>query len=111
MKGVVIGKMDYSKEELYLMDSIVAARKVQEFLWGDLNSQWDLEEWKRMFKKRLVKIDDINVNNPHAIVELRKRLLQNTALSIALLNLIDGKGIPKTGGLISNLPQYTTENN
>ena len=41
------------------------------------------------------KIDDIDVNNPHAIIEMRKRIMQNAALSIALMKILDTKGIPK----------------
>lgn len=101
-----------SVEEQYLYEAIMAARKVQEFLWGDCNGEWGLEEWKRMFRKRLAKLDDIDPSNPHAIVELRKRVLQNTALGIALLNIIDHP--EKLNNLVSgncdipsNLPQYS----
>ncbi len=81
-------------EEKYLFDSIISARKVQEFLWGFVNSEWGIEEWRRMFRKRIQKLDDINQDNPHWKVELRKRLLQNTALGIALLALLDRKDLP-----------------
>ena len=47
-----------------------------------------------MFRKRIQKIDDIDVNNPHAIIEMRKRLMQNAALSVALMKILDTKGIP-----------------
>lgn len=84
----------------------MSAREVQEFLWGEFNSQWDLEEWKRMFRKRMVKIDDIDHNNPHAKIELRKRVLQNTALGIALLCKLDEADLPTECNILSNLPQY-----
>ena len=41
-----------------------------------------------MFIKRVVKIENIDPLNPHAIIELKKRLLQNSALSIALINIL-----------------------
>ena len=60
-----------------------------------------------MFRKRIQKIDDIDVNNPHAIIEMRKRLVQNAALSIALLKILDTKGIPLDEcNIPSNLPEY-----
>ena len=95
-------------EEQYLFDSIISARKVQEFLWGFINSEWGLEEWRRMFRKRLQKIDDIDSSNPHWKVEMKKRLLQNTALGIALLALLDSIDIPEGVHPIvpSNLEDY-----
>jgi len=97
---------EFTNEEQYLFDAIISARKIQEFLWGEYNSQWDLEEWKRMFKKRIVKIDDIDPDNPHAKIELKKRILQNAALCIALLNMVDNDKINEDCNIPSNLPQY-----
>ena len=94
-------------EEAEIFNALVAARNVQTFLWGEQNSKWGLEEWRRMFKKRLVKIDNIDMTKPYAVIELRKRLLQNAALSIALLarlknsDLDEGIGLPH-----SNLDDY-----
>ena len=97
-------------EEKQIQEAIIASRKVQEYLWGEYNGQWNIEEWRRMFRKRIQKIDDIDENNPHAIIEMRKRLLQNAALSIALMKILDKKGIPLNECEIpSNLPQYATE--
>ena len=60
-----------------------------------------------MFRKRVQKIDDIDVNNPHAIIEMRKRVMQNAALSVALMKILDTKGIPTNHcDIPSNLPQY-----
>jgi hypothetical protein len=97
------------EEEKYIFDAIVGARTIQEFLWGEYNNQWDLEEWKRMFKKRIVKIDDIDTDNPHAKIELKKRVLQNACLCIALLNNIDKENINEECNIPSNLPDYKTE--
>jgi len=60
-----------------------------------------------MFKKRIVKIDDIDSSNPHAKIELKKRVLQNAALCIALLNVIDNNKI-NDDCIQTNLPQYST---
>jgi len=94
-------------EEKKIHDAIVAARQIQTFLWGEANGSWGLEEWRRMFIKRVRKIEVIEENNPHAMVELKKRLLQNAALSIALLAILDGKNELFSGTVIpSNLPSF-----
>lgn len=95
-------------EEKIILEAIQSAREIQTFLWGDPNGEWGLEEWKRMLRKRIEKIDQIDPDRPHSIVELRKRLLQNAALSIALLELLN-HGMLQTdnkNGLLSNLPEY-----
>lgn len=100
------------REIKHLILSILAARKVQNFLWGEDNSAWGIEEWRRMFRKRMAKLEDISEDNPHALVEFRKRLLQNAALSIALLAILDRlKKVPweDKSGRPSNLPQYAKE--
>ena len=100
----------YTDEEKQIYEVIVASRKLEEYLWGEYNGQWNIEEWRRMFRKRIQKIDDIDVDNPHAKIEMRKRLLQNAALSVALMKIIDDKGIPNNKcNIPSNLPQYVNE--
>lgn len=103
--------LGFTAEEIYLFYSIKSARNVQDFLWGEYNSKWDLEEWKRMFTKRMVKITDIDSDNPHAKIELKKRILQNTALGIAMLKKIDDNKIADSCNIPSNLPQYKTNEN
>ena len=100
----------FTNEEEQIREVIIASRKLEEYLWGDYNGKWNIEEWRRMFRKRIKKIDDIDVNNPHAIIEMRKRLLQNAALSIALMKILDDKGIPlEECSIPSNLPQYAID--
>ena len=95
---------DLSKEEQFIMESIVSARKIQTLLWGEANDSWRLEEWRRMFIKRVIKIDP---KNPHAIIELKKRLLQNAALSIALMGILHfGNPMDVNDDIPSNLPEY-----
>jgi len=91
-----------------MMSAIEAARQVQTFLWGEANGEWGLEEWLRMFRKRVAKLEEVKQENPHAVVELKKRLLQTAALSIALIGIIDRDGIPwkDTNNTPSNLPSY-----
>lgn len=100
-----------AEEEAALADAIRAARTVQTFLWSWADGSWGLEEWRRMFRKRVAKLDEVQESNPHATVELKKRLLQTAALSIALIGIIDRSGIPwrPARDVPSNLPQYTEE--
>ena len=94
-------------EEKRLAETIRAARTVQTFLWGFADGSWGMEEWRRMFLKRIKKIEAIDPANPHAIIELKKRLLQNAALSVALLAILDTLGYPAEGANIpSNLPDH-----
>ena len=104
---VKMNEILFTDEEEQIKQVIIASRKLEEYLWGEYNGQWNIEEWRRMFRKRIQKIDDIDINNPHAIIEMRKRLMQNAALSVALMKILDTKGIPKDKCEIpSNLPQY-----
>lgn len=101
----------FTEEEEQIREVIIASRKLEEYLWGEYNGKWNIEEWRRMFRKRIQKIDDIDSDNPHAIIEMRKRLLQNAALSIALMKILDDKGIPLDDcDIPSNLPQYSSDN-
>ena len=94
---------ELTNEEEQIREVIIAARKLEEYLWGEYNDAWNIEEWRRMFRKRIKKIDDIDVNNPHAIIEMRKRLMQN----VALMKILDTKGIlTNKCDIPSNLPQY-----
>lgn len=102
----------YTDEEQQIYEVIVASRKLEEYLWGEYNGKWNIEEWRRMFRKRIQKIDDIDVNNPHAIIEMRKRLMQNAALSVALMKILDDRGIPTDKcDIPSNLEQYANKDN
>ncbi len=69
---------------------IDAARTVQDFLWGQIEERgYDFELWRKILGKRLAKIDEIDSSEPHAIIELRKRLLQTAAVSVAWLEALD----------------------
>jgi len=74
--------------------AIEAARRVQEFLWGDLNEKINFEEWLRTLRKRIVKLEEVDVRKPHASVEARKRLLQVAAVSVAFMARIGEDGMP-----------------
>jgi hypothetical protein len=103
--------MIMNDEEKYIIDVIKAARTVQEFLWVDMNNECGLEEFRRMFRKRVAKIDAISMDNPHWRVELNKRLLQTAAICVNLMTktvagLITHDGVHLT--MPSNLPEYAT---
>ena len=98
-------------EEKYIIDVIMAARKIQEFLWADMNDECGLEEFRRMFRKRVAKIEAISMDNPHWRVELNKRLLQTAAICVNLMAK-NATGRLTHGGvhptMPSNLPEYET---
>jgi len=101
--------VNLSIEEKYIFKTIISARRIQNFLWGVASGSWGLEEWRRMFIKRVKKIEIIDKNNPHAMVELKKRLLQNAALSVALLAILhDKQELSEASVIPSNLPEYTS---
>jgi hypothetical protein len=81
------------KEIIIILFAIISARNIQEFLWGKLNDGWGIEEWLRMFRKRVAKLEEIELTNPHANIEFQKRLLQTAALCIALIYIIRKEGI------------------
>lgn len=96
-------------EEDKIIEVIKAARYIQEFLWADMNDSAGLEEFKRMFRKRVSKIEDIDINNPHWRVELKKRCLQTAAICVNLMNKLDHGLINSNdnqNGLRSNLSNF-----
>lgn len=94
-------------EEQNILEVIKAARLIQEFLWTDINDQCDVEEFKRMFRKRVYKIDQIETSNPYWKVELRKRLLQTAAIAVNCITKLDNDLLLKSNpDLISNLPDF-----
>lgn len=100
-----------NNEEKQIAEVIRAARTIQEFLWGKPDSKAGLEEFKRMFRKRVKKIDAINFDNPYWDVEMRKRLLQTAALAVKAIYRLDNNDITHAGamsdGAPSNLPEYS----
>lgn len=102
MKKIILANNE--DERIYRI--VKAGRKLEDWLWGDLNGEWGLEEWKRMITKRAHKIVKVNTDNPHWKIELKKRLLQNACVSIALMGRLDNleDGIHPT--VPSNLPEY-----
>ncbi len=96
------------EEEEIIKDVIISARKIQEFLWGDMNDGAGFEEYKRMLRKRLSKIEKIDLSNPHWKIELKKRLLQITGISVQMIYKLTNN-LLKDGihpSLPSNLSEY-----
>jgi len=83
----------FTTEEGAIHAAIIAARDVQDFLWGEVDGRWCLDAWRRMLRKRLDKLDALDLAHPHAAVELRKRLLQLAALSVAALAVVGRNGL------------------
>jgi hypothetical protein len=89
-------KVDLTKDEELIAEAILDARKVQEYLWQELsliNYPYEPKLWEQIFAKRLNKIREIDPLNPHARVELRKRIMQQTALGICALRVLDEESI------------------
>lgn len=84
----------WNPEEQAIAAVIGAARCVQEFLWGEKNAALELGELRRMFRKRVVKLEEVDPANPHAAVELKKQLLQAAALAVAMIGRIERDGVP-----------------
>jgi len=84
-------KPDFSKDEALVASAILEARHIQEFIWSDQSlsrKSFDPESWRIVFQKRVDAIAAVNLASPSAKVELRKRLLQQAALSIKALVVI-----------------------
>ncbi len=84
---------ELTEQEQYIFEAIVSARKVQDFLWGSGTlSEIDTDKVKDicidMYQKRIDKIKEIDFTNKCSMVELRKRILQNAAISIKILEQI-----------------------
>jgi len=101
-------KIKMIDEELIIIDIIKSARKIQDFIWGDMNKEAGLEEYKRIFRKRLVNMEEIKTTNPHWEREMKKRLLQVAAMSVNMIYRLNQhdvtEGIHPT--LPSNLDDY-----
>ena len=85
-------KDELTIEEQIIFKALVEARSIQDYLWGRLNSvfaEMNVANFTKLFQKRVDKISILNASNPHAKVELKKRLLQQAALSILALRVLD----------------------
>lgn len=100
-------------EETNIAELIKAARLLEDYLWGEHNKKWGLEEWKRMMRKRLLKLEQVDMSKPHWDVEFRKRLLQTASVAVACMTAMDNDKIGSEANppeLMSNLPDYAKMN-
>lgn len=103
--------MECKTEDESIAEVIKAARTIQEFLWGDVNDIAGFEEYRRMFRKRVYKIEKIDTSNPYWKIELRKRLLQTAAIAVNLITKLDNGKVVRTTDdpdFTTNLPEFTT---
>lgn len=83
---------DFSGDERLIAEAVADARRVQEFIWGEKSltlRPYDADAWRRVFQKRVDAIAELDMTQPCAAVMLRKRLLQQEALSIAALAMLE----------------------
>lgn len=72
--------------------AIKVAREVQEFIWADCYPSlrpYDAEGWRRLFQKRVDCIAEVDLTRHGGLAALRKRLLQQAALSVKALALVN----------------------
>ena len=86
-------QINWTEDEKIIAEAILHGRKVQEYLWQELSlshSEYDSRMWVKVFQKRVDKISELKPDNPSNKVELRKRILQQAALSVLALKILDG---------------------
>ena len=91
--------MDFTYDEQLIAEAILEGRKVQEYLWQELsllNKPYNTKIWETVFSKRVKKISELDCSNVSCKVELRKRILQQAALSILALRVLDEESKNKT---------------
>ena len=84
--------IDFTKDEQLIAEAILEGRKIQEYLWQELSllkKPYNRDAYVSIFSKRVLKIANLNMENPNHKVELRKRILPQAALSILALLVID----------------------
>lgn len=75
-----------------IADAINVARQVQEFIWDGCYPSlrpYNAEGWRRLFQKRVDCIAEVDLTKHGGLAALRKRLLQQAALSIKALALVN----------------------
>lgn len=80
------------KQTIWFMRALLAARTVQDFLWGPVPGSRPNENygaWVDVIEKRITKLRAIDFSNRVWRVEARKRLLQVAAVAVAMIEWID----------------------
>lgn len=87
-----VPQLDSAEDFALIADAIHVARQVQEFIWADCYPSlrpYDAEGWRRLFQKRVDCIAEVDLTRHGGLASLRKRLLQQAALSIKALALVN----------------------
>lgn len=77
----------------------IAARRVQDFLWNRpgervyMNERFKWDSWMEQIEKRTQRLNRVDPSHMHWRVEAKKRLLQLSALSVAMMEAIDSGAI------------------
>jgi hypothetical protein len=89
----------FADDARLVAEAVIEARHIQEFIWADQSLSrrpYDPEAWRKVFQKRVDAIAAIDPKSKSAMVELRKRLLQQAALSIKALVVLRHEGAVKS---------------
>lgn len=85
--------MTDSDNELQLVaEAVHLARHMQDFLWEGCYPPlrpYDTDGWRRLFQKRVDTLAGIDLTQHGGLATLRKRLLQQAALSIKALEIVN----------------------
>lgn len=80
------------KQFIWFMRALMAARMVQDFLFGHVpgnRPNEDYKAWVHVIDKRIGKLNAVQIGRPGWKIEARKRLLQIAAVAIAMIEWID----------------------
>ena len=96
--------------EQLVVEAMIGAKEMQDFLWdrhSSLHKPFDLEIWVPIFQKRVDRISEIDPRYEHYTVELRKRLLQQAALSLQAILALNGPKTPAAGAAACKSPHVS----
>lgn len=86
--SLILDYTDLTKDEVLIREVLLCARNIEEYLFEEsslINQSFSKDIWVDIFQKRVNKIKEIDINNPSYRVELKKRIVQQAALSIKAL--------------------------
>ena len=96
------------KEEKQIAEAIVAARKMQEFLWGEYNGQWNIEEWRPEIMYRNAEYGGSDVFDAESVILFEIGELKNTYILEYCTNHYDLSDIllDRMKAVIENVESY-----
>lgn len=89
-------ELDFSDDEILVGEAILAQRKIDEYLFREasmLKKGFNQKEWLKVFQKRVQKISEVNMGAKSGKSELRKRILQQAAMCILALRVMDEESL------------------